>query len=183
MYYWSQDLPKKLQLLPPQGLQHLSQSTNKPSGASPKGRPYNTNSENTMLQPSHYHTHTPRQSHHHPFQPPGTILKVLLPVCPVTERHHLSTLLWRSFRYPSPWPNTKHNLYWRLQCSSKMTLDRRNPSIKYHKPKTHKYLTTSMLNHALVDPWRTQHPNAVQFSWDNKISASRIDFALVSTNL
>ena len=40
-----------------------------------------------------------------------------------------------------------------------------------------------MLDHALVDPWRTQHPNAIQFSWDNKISASRIDFALVSTNL
>ena len=63
------------------------------------------------------------------------------------------------------------------------TLDRRNPSIKYHKPKTHKFLTSSMLDHALVDPWRTQHPNAVQFSWDNKISASRIDFALVSANL
>ena len=63
------------------------------------------------------------------------------------------------------------------------TLDRRNPSINYHKPKTHKYLTSSMLDHALVDPWRTQHPNAVQYSWDNKTSASRIDFALVSANL
>ena len=40
-----------------------------------------------------------------------------------------------------------------------------------------------MLDHALVDPWRTQHPNAVQYSWDNKISASRIDYALVSANL
>merc|ERR1712115_88091 len=28
------------------------------------------------------------------------------------------------------------------------TLDRKNHSIKYHKPKTHKYLTTSMLDHA-----------------------------------
>ena len=40
-----------------------------------------------------------------------------------------------------------------------------------------------MLDHALVDPWRTQHPNSVLYSWDNKISASRIDFALVSDNL
>merc|ERR1711954_235461 len=64
-----------------------------------------------------------------------------------------------------------------------MTLDRKNPSIKYHKPKTHKYLTESMLDHGLVAPWRSQHPNAVLYSWDNKISASRIDFALVSANL
>merc|ERR1711873_384306 len=63
------------------------------------------------------------------------------------------------------------------------TLDRKNPSIKYHKPKTHKYLTASTLDHALVDPGRTQHPNSVLYSWDNKISASRIDFALVSDNL
>ena len=62
-------------------------------------------------------------------------------------------------------------------------LDRRNTKIKYHKPKTHKFLTNCMLDHALVDPWRTQHPNAIQFSWDNKTSASRIDFALVSANL
>merc|ERR1712082_443449 len=46
------------------------------------------------------------------------------------------------------------------------TLDRRNPNIKYHKLKTHKYITSSMLDHALVDPSRTQHPNAVQYSWD-----------------
>merc|ERR1711954_542438 len=63
------------------------------------------------------------------------------------------------------------------------TLDRKNPSIKYHKPKTHKYLIASMLEHALVDPWRTQHPNSTLYSWDNKISASKIDFALVSHNL
>ena len=62
-------------------------------------------------------------------------------------------------------------------------LDRRNTKIKYHKPKTQKFLTNCMLDHALVDPWRTQHPNAIQFSWDNKTSASRIDFALVSANL
>ena len=41
------------------------------------------------------------------------------------------------------------------------TLDRKNPSIKYHKPKTLKFLPTSMLDHALVDLWRTQNPNAV----------------------
>merc|ERR1712081_26301 len=63
------------------------------------------------------------------------------------------------------------------------TLDMKNPSIKYHKPKTHKYLTTSMLDHALIDPWRTQQANSVLYSWDNKISASRIDFALVLANL
>merc|ERR1711942_627977 len=63
------------------------------------------------------------------------------------------------------------------------TLDRKNHNIKYHKPKTHKYLTASMLDHALVDPWRTQYPNKIKFSWDNKSSASRIDFALVSDNL
>ena len=63
------------------------------------------------------------------------------------------------------------------------TLDRRNHNIKYHKPKTHKYLTASMLDHALVDPWRTQYPDRIQYSWDNKSSASRIDFALVSDNL
>merc|ERR1712115_493033 len=40
------------------------------------------------------------------------------------------------------------------------TLDRRNHNIKYHKPKTHKYLTASMLDHALVDPWRTQYYNS-----------------------
>merc|ERR1711954_385473 len=37
--------------------------------------------------------------------------------------------------------------------------------------------------HALVDPWRTQYPNKIHYSWDNKSSASRIDFALVSDNL
>ena len=61
--------------------------------------------------------------------------------------------------------------------------DRRNTKIKYHKPKTHKLLTNCMLDHALVDPWRTQHPNTTLFSWDNRTSASRIDFALVSANL
>merc|ERR1712114_120004 len=56
-------------------------------------------------------------------------------------------------------------------------------NIRYHKPKTHKYLTASMLDHALVDPWRTQHPYKILYSWNNKTSASRIDFALVSDNL
>merc|ERR1711954_25192 len=36
------------------------------------------------------------------------------------------------------------------------TLDRKNPSIKYHKPKTHKFLESSMLDHDFVGPWRTQ---------------------------
>ena len=40
-----------------------------------------------------------------------------------------------------------------------------------------------MLDHALVDPWKTQNQNATLFSWDNGTSASRIDFTLVSANL
>ena len=40
-----------------------------------------------------------------------------------------------------------------------------------------------MLDHALVDPWRTTNPQLREFSWDNKTSASRIDFALVSAPL
>ena len=32
-----------------------------------------------------------------------------------------------------------------------------------------------MLDHSLVDPWRTQHPNDIQFSWDNKTSGTTND--------
>ena len=50
-------------------------------------------------------------------------------------------------------------------------LDRRNTNITYHKPHTSKLLNNLMLDHALVDPWRTTNPQLKEFSWDNKTSA------------
>ena len=40
-----------------------------------------------------------------------------------------------------------------------------------------------MLDNALVDPWRTTHPNKKEFSWKNSKSASRIDYALLPAHL
>ena len=55
-------------------------------------------------------------------------------------------------------------------------MDRKDPNIKYHKPNTLKLLTTYMLEHAMVDPWRATYPKKVEFSWKNTRGATlRID--------
>ena len=62
-------------------------------------------------------------------------------------------------------------------------IDRKDPSKPYHKPKTSKTINDYILDNALVDPWRTTHPNKKEFSWKNYKSASRIDYALLPAHL
>ena len=63
-------------------------------------------------------------------------------------------------------------------------IDRNDPEIPYHKPKTRKILTDYILEHAMVDPWRATNPAKVEFSWKNtRGSASRLDFTLIPAHL
>ena len=62
-------------------------------------------------------------------------------------------------------------------------LDRKDPHIKYQKPRTSKLINDHALSNSLVDPWRTSHPDKREYSWANSRSASRIDYALISAHL
>ena len=63
-------------------------------------------------------------------------------------------------------------------------MDRKDPSRSYHKPNTLKLLTTYMLEHAMVNPWRATYPQKVEFSWENtRSAASRIDYSLIPAHL
>ena len=62
-------------------------------------------------------------------------------------------------------------------------LDRRNSNIAYHKPRTHKLLTDYILENAMVDPWRATYPQKQEYSWENRGSASRIDYSLIPAHL
>ena len=62
-------------------------------------------------------------------------------------------------------------------------MDRKNPNITYHKPKTQKFLADYILENAMVDPWRSTYPQKKEYSWENRGSASRIDFSLIPAHL
>ena len=136
-----------------------------------------------MLQPPHYYTHAPGQGNHHPLQVPKPNTQMLLPIR--LSQDDTTSLAFYEDLFDSNPPNPTQNTIYigDFNVVQNTTLDRKNHNIKYHKPKTHKYLTASMLDHALVDPWRTQYPNKIQYSWESKSQASRIDFALVSDSL
>ena len=63
------------------------------------------------------------------------------------------------------------------------SIDRKDPSIPYHKPKTSKSIRDHMMDNNLVDPWRTSNPSKKEFSWMNSRSASRIDYTLIPAHL
>ena len=63
-------------------------------------------------------------------------------------------------------------------------LNRKDLSKIYKKPKTLKLLTYHMLEHAMVDPWRSTYPQKIEFSWENTSGAApRIDYSLVPAHL
>ena len=135
-----------------------------------------------LLPPPVIHIHPGRASY----------FEITLDTCPLRcyciygpSQGDSDTLLFYENLFENHPPNPTQNTIYigDFNVVQNPTLDRKNTGIQYHKPKSHKQLTNSMLDHALIDPWRTQNPSTRLFSWDNGTSASRIDFALVSANL
>ena len=61
-------------------------------------------------------------------------------------------------------------------------LDRHPNPKSYYKKNTAKTINNFKLDYAMVDPWRTTHPEKQTFSWQNRTHASRIDYALISAS-